>query len=248
MKVRILIASALCCSLMCVFVLTGSAANTVLGDLDGDSHVTFDDAQMIFDYVSGNGSLTREQLAYADIDGDGRVTVADAAQAFHYVTGVLRDLPYVQRSGGALTLLSLPDKVTYTVGEPLDLSGMEVGITYFDGTSKKVSGYSVTGYEPTVGTKIITVSYEGMRTAFTVTVYPKPIKRLAITSLPNKRTYRKGEALNLTGLKVTAYYEDGTSEVIDSYAVSGFTGDTGVNTIKIQYGSYTVSFDVTVGG
>ncbi len=248
MKARMLMALALFCSLLCVFMLTGAAADAAIGDLDGDGRVTFDDAQLIFDYVSGVGSLTREQLSCADIDGDGRVTAADAAQVFHYVTGVLRELPFVQRSGGVLTLLSLPDKITYAAGEELDLTGMTAAISYYDGTLKEITDYTVIGYEPTVGTKIIIISYEGMRTAFTVTVYPKAISEVLITSLPLKRTYLPGEALDLTGLEVTAYYDDGTYEIIESYAVSGFSGENGVNTIKIQYGSHTLSFDVTVGG
>lgn len=86
-----------------------------------------------------------------------------------------------------------------------------------------------------------------MRTAFTVTVYPKEIVEIGISSLPGKIDYVYGEALDLTGLVITAYYEDGTYEDIADYVVSGFDGSVGVNTVYIQYGKFRLGFDVTVG-
>ena len=59
--------------------------------------------------------------------------------------------------------------------------------------------------------------------------------------------YVYGEALDLTGLVITAYYEDGTYEDIADYVVSGFDGSVGVNTVYIQYGKFRLGFDVTVG-
>lgn len=241
-------ALAFCIALMCVLTFAVlSADDGIIGDVDGDGAVTYEDAQIIFDYVAGIGSMTQEELKSADVDGDGRVTVADAAQVFHFASGVLRSLPYVQPTGGALTIMKLPDRIDYTVGDSLDLTGIEVCILYSDGSRKEIDDYTVTGYEPSVGVKIVVISYDGMRTAFTVTVYPKEIKEIGVSSLPNKLNYTYGESLDLTGLIVTAYYEDGTYEDITGYVVSGFDGSVGVNTIYIQYGKFRFSFDVTVG-
>ena len=223
---------AFCMTLICVFTFASvSADDGIIGDVDGDGVVTYDDAQIIFDYVAGIG----------------RVTVADAVQVFHFASGVLRSLPYVQPTGGVLTVMKLPDRIDYTVGDGLDLTGIEVCILYSDGSRKEVDDYTVTGYEPTVGVKIIVISYDGMRTAFTVTVYPKEIVEIGISSLPGKIDYVYGEALDLTGLVITAYYEDGTYEDIADYVVSGFDGSVGVNTVYIQYGKFRLGFDVTVG-
>lgn len=230
-----------------VFAVT-AAQSTVTGDVDGDGVVTLNDAQLIFDYVSGTGSLTRDELIAADIDGDGRVTVADAAQLFHYVNGTLRSIPYVKREGGVLTLLSLPEKITYNVGEKLDLSGLRVVMSYSGGESEEITDYTVSGFDSTAGVKIIILSYDAVKTAFTVTVLPKEIVEIGFSSLPDKLIYSRGEELDLTGMVITAYYSDGTYEDITEYAVSGFTGDAGVNTIKIQCGIHTLSFNVTVGG
>lgn len=239
---------AFCMTLICVLTFAAvSADDGIIGDVDGDGVVTYDDAQIIFDYVAGIGSMTQEELKSADVDGDGRVTVADAVQVFHFASGVLRSLPYVQPTGGVLTVMKLPDRIDYTVGDGLDLTGIEVCILYSDGSRKEVDDYAVTGYEPTVGVKIIVISYDGMRTAFTITVYPKEIVEIGISSLPGKIDYVYGEALDLTGLVITAYYEDGTYEDIADYVVSGFDGSVGVNTVYIQYGKFRLGFDVTVG-
>ena len=97
---------AFCMTLICVLTFAAvSADDGIIGDVDGDGVVTYDDAQIIFDYVAGIGSMTQEELKSADVDGDGRVTVADAVQVFHFASGVLRSLPYVHPTGGVLTVM-----------------------------------------------------------------------------------------------------------------------------------------------
>ncbi|MBR5262501.1 MAG: CotH kinase family protein, partial [Clostridia bacterium] len=54
----------------------------------------------------------------------------------------------------------------------------------------------------------------------------KEIASLAITSLPAKRTYNAGEALDLTGLKVTATYTDGTSAQVTPDLAYTYVKDT----------------------
>ncbi len=63
----------------------------------------------------------------------------------------------------ALETLSVtpPTKTDYTVGEELDLTGMEVTARYTDGSTKEITeGYMVTGYDKDVpGEQTITISY-----------------------------------------------------------------------------------------
>ena len=54
---------AFCMTLICVFTFASvSADDGIIGDVDGDGVVTYDDAQIIFDYVAGIGSMTRTQI------------------------------------------------------------------------------------------------------------------------------------------------------------------------------------------
>ena len=51
---------AFCMTLICVLTFAAvSADDGIIGDVDGDGVVTYDDAQIIFDYVAGIGSMTQ---------------------------------------------------------------------------------------------------------------------------------------------------------------------------------------------
>ena len=45
---------------------------------------------------------------------------------------------------------------------------------------------------------------------------------------------------------VTAYYNNGTSEIITGYTVSGYSSTVGTKTIKVTYGGKSATFTVTV--
>ena len=61
-------------------------------------------------------------------------------------------------------------KTLYTDDEMLDLSGLKVAATYSDGSIKEITGYTVGGYDRSVGKHTITVSYSGEQAEFTVEV------------------------------------------------------------------------------
>lgn len=67
---------------------------------------------------------------------------------------------------------SYPSKTTYKVGEPLDVSGLALKVTYSDGSSKTItSGFTASGFDSsTAGKKTVTVNYGGKTTTFSVTV------------------------------------------------------------------------------
>ena len=84
------------------------------------------------------------------------------------------DIPAAKTLSG-ISVSSLPDKLTYTVGEELDITGLAITANYSDGTSKAAASYTLDGFDSTTeGTKTITVSYtEGSVTktcSFDVTV------------------------------------------------------------------------------
>lgn len=77
----------------------------------------------------------------------------------------------------------------------------------------------------------------------------KAIERIEVTA-PAKTVYEQGEELDLAGLKVTAVYNDGSTEdVTDSAAVAkeGYDPNkVGEQTITVTYGDKTGEFTVTV--
>lgn len=71
-----------------------------------------------------------------------------------------------------ISVTSLPDKVTYKIGEDIDLTGMVVSYRYPDGSLSSVTeGYTVsTLNSATAGIKSITVELNGYTDSFNVTV------------------------------------------------------------------------------
>ena len=151
-----------------------------------------------------------------------------------------------------------PDKTVYEIGEKLDLTGLKVTAIYSDSTSQDVtSDVEISGFDSeTAGEKIVTISYGEKETYFTVTVEEKSdpsepekpeLTELQVTG-PDKTVYEIGEKLDLTGLKVTAIYSDGTSQDVTSdVEISGFDSETaGEKIVTVSYGDTKTSFTLKV--
>lgn len=76
-----------------------------------------------------------------------------------------------------------------------------------------------------------------------------PVVSITVTAPPDKTEYLTGEKLDVAGLIVTAAFEDGTSEAVLGYTLSGYDADTaGVQKITVSYENFTTEFSVTVHG
>lgn len=151
----------------------------------------------------------------------------------------------------SLTINRHPTKTTYEIGETLNTSGLKLKANYTDGTTKIItSGYMLdtSGAFTTAGTKTVNVSYGGKTVSFTVTVNPAKLTSISVASKPSKTVYYVGDALNTSGLTLTAAYSDGSSKTISSgYTTSGFSSATaGTKTVTVTYQGKTATFTVTV--
>ena len=119
-------------------------------------------------------------------------------------------------------IATLPITRDYLEGSNLDYTGLVVMALYKDGTTEEITAqctkapadYSALN---TVGEVPCVVTYtdeEGnsYRDGFSVTVTPKSLEYIVITSLPTKTDYVLGEAYDYSGLAVTAFYNNNTSE------------------------------------
>ena len=95
--------------------------------------------------------------------------------AAHFAA-VRQGIPYI-----FITLESIeitpPTKLTYFVGEELDTTGLIVNAVYNNGTSEVIESgkYAIEGFDSSaVGTKEITVSYNGKTQSFSVTIVEAP--------------------------------------------------------------------------
>lgn len=102
---------------------------------------------------------------------------------------------WAEKKKGTVTISSIsvaakPIKTSYYVGDSFDASGLTLIATYSDGSKKTVTeDYSVSGFNSsTVGTKTITVYFDGKAATFTVTVSEKPAQTYTIAFNANNGT------------------------------------------------------------
>ena len=127
----------------------------------------------------------------------------------------------------ALQIVSAPAKTAYKYEERIDYSGIVVKAVFSDGTEKIVtndctfSSAQGKAFDPEDDTSVV-VTYTEIRNGVsdtqtsTLTFTPINLNSISVTSNPTKTSYKYGEAIDYTGLIVTASYSDGTTENITS--------------------------------
>ena len=149
-----------------------------------------------------------------------------------------------------IAIASNPSKTSYYVGDTLDTTGLKLTATYSNGTAQTItSGFTCTPTALTAaGTQTVTVNYGGKTATFTVNVQDVTLSGIAIASNPTKTSYFVGDTLDTTGLKLTATYNNGTTQTV----TGGFTctptalSTAGVQTVTVNYGGKTATFTVSV--
>lgn len=116
-------------------------------------------------------------------------------------------------------------KTAYTAGESFDKTNLVVTAQYSDGSTKKVTDYTISPSGALeVGNTKVTVSYtESGSTktadiAITVSAPQGEITAIAIEGDMTKKAYTVGEQWDAAGLKVVATYEGGTKADLQSSA------------------------------
>ena len=110
-----------------------------------------------------------------------------------------------------------PNKLTYKIGESLDLTGGTVKAIMASGEATSpvaMSNASVSGFDSSSeGVKTITVTYLDKTKTFGVTVSDE-MTGWTILSVPEKLDYLYGESLDVTGAKLLVTKESGATEEI----------------------------------
>ncbi len=149
-----------------------------------------------------------------------------------------------------VSIVTLPGKTEYWLGESLDTTGLTLLVTYSDGSTEEITGgFAVTGFDSSVlGEQTLTVSYLGAADTFAVTVKRREVTYLAVSSLPGKTEYWLGESLDIAGLTLVATYSDGsTEEITQGFTVTGFnSASAGQQTLTVSYLGAATTFPVTV--
>lgn len=124
---------------------------------------------------------------------------------------------------------------------------LTVTATYSDGTSRKVSNYTLDG-TLTAGTSTVTVAYNKKVTTFNVTVthQEKTLESISATFSSSAVITTDNVLDDLRPyLTVRATYSDGSTNIVTNYTLSGSL-NVGTNTITVTYSGKTATFTVNV--
>ncbi len=108
----------------------------------------------------------------AKCDICGHIRDTDSAHTYTDIRDTDCDVCGATRTLTAVTVSKLPDTLSYLLNAALDTTGMELTLTYDDGASGVITdGYAVSGFDSSAaGECVVTVTYGGKTTTFTVTV------------------------------------------------------------------------------
>jgi hypothetical protein len=151
-----------------------------------------------------------------------------------------------------LRIKTKPAKLVYEPGEAFTYEGIVLAVTMSDGTSTTVSGdaCTFTGFDSgTEGVRKVTVSYANVQNSFSVKIQTPYLQALKIYQKPAKLSYEYGEAIDLTGLQISAVYSSGRIEALsnDSVKVYGYDCTAiGKQTVTLAYNGAKATYTAAV--
>ncbi len=158
----------------------------------------------------------------------------------------------VSKSISEISVTSLPNKTTYVLGQPLNLSGGKITVYYDDNTNVKVDLDQAQISYPLnqSGTVTVVVEYAGFTTEFNITVNEKQVQSISITK-PSKTSYVEGEEFDVTGgeLHVTYVSNDNYTETIPlehSMIVDYVPNQLGEQILTISYQGAVTTLTINV--
>ncbi|MCD8214044.1 MAG: bacterial Ig-like domain-containing protein, partial [Clostridiales bacterium] len=152
----------------------------------------------------------------------------------------------IEKEISSISVTQYPDKISYYDGQSFDSTGMIVQASYNDGSTAIISDYSISPTVLTSGDTKVTVSKDGFSDVVKITVSEKSLSKIAVTSQPSVISYIAGETFNSSGMTVTAYYNDDSSETITDYTITNPIMTAGTDTVCITYEGLYATVSVTV--
>ncbi len=144
-------------------------------------------------------------------------------------------------------------KLSYIVGDSLDINGMVVTEIYSDGTTKDkaVTEADISGFDSSVpaASQTLTVTVSGKTTTYTIEI-KAALQSIAITKPATKLSYTVGDSLDISGMEVTGTYSDSTTKVetITKTDISGFntSAPAASQTLTVTVGGKTTTYTIEI--
>lgn len=192
--------------------------------------------------VSGGGITEDVKIALINcfknvvwVNDDGQTLVAILEKA-------IKDSAIPEKVVTSITVTYTGDS-TVKVGRATNTLAITVMANYEDGTNKKILGYEVTPETVVEGNNTITVTYKGLNKTFDVIGEEIPVVLERVEATYNGGEVPQGTDVSELDVIVTAYYNDGTTENVDNFTLSGTIG-VGANTITVTYEEKTTTITV----
>lgn len=152
-----------------------------------------------------------------------------------------------------ISIYKKPSKLNYYIGEKLNTEGLELKVSYDDGSSSIIkSGFTTSLVDLTKeGVNKIIVKFNEKSVSYDVNVKKVNVTGIDIYQLPKKTNYHVGEKFNSDGLKIFLIKDNGSKEIIStgfklSIDKDYIFNDKGSFTIKVNYDEFNTSFEVNV--
>ena len=218
------------------------------GDLNHDGVVNTADSTILSEITVGLKSADSLITLKGDLNGDGKLTQTDVLILAQYCEKLTDEFPVEDMFG----LVSITmQKTDYKTGESIKVDTFNV--TYTNYVQHKVkTGFTYTPVKASgTGQQIVTATLGEWSAIMAIQVSDnssKVLSSISVASKPTKTTYKIGESLNTSGLKIKLTYNDGSTETITSgFTTSGFSSTSaGTKTVTVSYGGKTTTFSVTV--
>ena len=142
-------------------------------------------------------------------------------------------------------------KLSYTVGQALNTTGLVVTGTFSDLSTSVVTPTSITGFDSSVpvNNQVLTIHVGAQTTTYTISVTsPLSLSSIVITTPATKLSYTVGDSLNTTGLVVTGTFSDNSTSVVTPTSITGFDSSVPVNNqvLTIHVGTQTTTYTISV--
>lgn len=210
------------------------------GVYDGDyvsNTSNVDKNEIILQWTSQNGIIDKKKalqpngmLAYVEFTTLAAVNEAELLDLIHLSTSSITGVP-TNMSAGDSSLFTIVETPTFTASAKADATfylsdtaeevAQKLTGTFIDasGTSMDVSVTSVTFKDAlTVGDNAVIASYVEAGVTYTcdvtITVVEDELRSIAVSTQPTKLAYASGEALDLSGMIVTATYASNKTKVL----------------------------------
>ncbi|MBP3697665.1 MAG: bacterial Ig-like domain-containing protein [Clostridia bacterium] len=191
--------------------------------------------------VNGGFTCTPEKLETA---GTQKITLTygDKSTSFNV------EVKAVEVSG--ISIASVPETLSYYVGDTLSTEGLSILVTYNNGTVETITSGFTCSHSTlnTEGAQKITVTYGGKTATFNVSVATVKVTELEIVTAPQKTSYKVGDKFDPAGLTMNAVNSKGEEIVVTEGFVCTpeILEKAGTQVVTVSYGGKSVMITVVV--